>query len=54
MIGKYRFFTKKTFESMVKFEIRLNEECAKGWRAISLSNDPVGNTIVLLERENRH
>jgi len=54
MIGRYRIFKQKTFESVAKFEVRLNEECVKGWRAISLSNDAAGILVVLLERENKH
>lgn len=54
MIGKYRIFKQKTFESMSKFEARLNEECVKGWRAISLTHDAAGSVVVLLERENKH
>lgn len=53
MIERYRFLKKKAFESTQKFENRLNDECAKGWRAISMSSDN-GTFIVLLERENRH
>lgn len=53
MIGKYRILRRKAFESLGKFENRLNEECAKGWRAISISTEHAG-IIVLLERENKH
>jgi hypothetical protein len=52
MIEKYRFLKKNTFESTQKFQIRLNEECAKGWRPISMSSDN-GTFIVLLERETK-
>jgi hypothetical protein len=53
MLGKYRFFQKKAFEPLQKFETRLNEECAKGWCAVSISNDH-GSLTVLLERESKH
>jgi hypothetical protein len=53
MIGKYKILRRKAFESIEKFENRLNEECAKGWRAISIASEHSG-IIVLLERENKH
>lgn len=34
---------------MEKFEKRLNDECRKGYRAISLSQSE-GTTVVLLEK----
>jgi hypothetical protein len=52
-MGRYKLLSKKAFESISKFENRLNEECAKGWRAVSVSSDHSG-IVVLLERENRH
>lgn len=53
MAPKFRLLKKKAFESLEKFEIRLNDECQNGWRAISMSSDN-GTLIVLLERDNRN
>jgi hypothetical protein len=48
---KYQLFKKKLFEGMEKFEARLNEECRKGYRPISMSTDHNGATfVVLLEK----
>jgi hypothetical protein len=48
MNNRFKFFAKKMFESMEKFELRLNEECRKGYRPISMSADSGANTIVVL------
>jgi hypothetical protein len=45
---KYVIFKKKMFESIEKFEGRLNEECRKCYRPISMSADSNGNTIIVL------
>ena len=50
MNPKYRLIKKGAFESLKKFEQRLNEECAGGWKAISIS-DANSSITVLLERE---
>ncbi|MCF8464163.1 MAG: hypothetical protein K9G41_04955 [Flavobacteriales bacterium] len=47
---KYQIFKKKMFESIEKFELRLNEECRKGYRPISIASDQAYGTIVLLEK----
>lgn len=53
MNQRYRLLMKGTFESMAKFEARLNEECALGWKAISIGGQ--GSILtVLLEREQKH
>lgn len=51
MIQRYRFLRQKTFESIDKFELRLNEETRKGWKALNVSNSGGGTLLVLLERE---
>lgn len=46
---RYRFLKRKSFESLEKFEGRLNEETTSGWRVVSITHD--GYTLVaLLER----
>jgi hypothetical protein len=47
---KYVIFKKKMFESIEKFEARLNDECRKGYRPISLTSDHTYGTMVLLEK----
>ena len=47
---KYQFFKKKMFEGMEKFESRLNEECRKGDRPISMTYDHTTGICVLLEK----
>jgi hypothetical protein len=48
---KYQLFAQKMFESRERFEDRLNEECRKGYRAISMTNDQfTGRPIILLEK----
>jgi hypothetical protein len=49
---KYVIFKKRLFESMGKFEDRLNEECRKGYRAISMASDYNSGLVVLLEKTN--
>jgi hypothetical protein len=51
MLQRYRLFKQKTFESQDKFEIRMNEECRKGWKIVNLACQGSGLLIVLLERE---
>lgn len=50
MNPRYRLIKKGAFESLKKFEQRLNEECVSGWKAISIS-DANSSITVLLERE---
>jgi len=49
---KYQLFKKKMFETMDKFEDRLNEECRKGYRPISMTYDHSSGIYVLLEKTN--
>lgn len=49
-MNKYRVFRKKLFESDDKFEKRLNEECRKGYRPISMTYDAGTGMVVLLEK----
>jgi len=48
-MGKYRFLKSKPFESIEKFEKRLNEDCGNGWRVISLVPHS-GILLALLEK----
>jgi hypothetical protein len=51
-MNRYRIIKKKAFESLEKFESRMNSECGNGWRIVNLCSD--NHTIyVLLERERR-
>jgi hypothetical protein len=49
---KYLLFKKRMFESIEKFEERLNEECRKGYRPVSMATEPSSTLIVLLEKLN--
>jgi len=50
---KYQLFAQRMFESREKFEDRLNEECRKGYRAISMTTDHYGGKqVILLEKTN--
>jgi hypothetical protein len=53
MNGRYRLVRKKAFESLEKFEKRLNEEVGNTWRVVNIATDS-GGLIALLERESRH
>jgi hypothetical protein len=53
-MDKYRFLKKKTFESLEKFEQRLNHECNNGWRVVSIASDSSYGLVALLERESKH
>jgi hypothetical protein len=46
---RYRLLKKGWVEGVGSFEKRLNEECRKGYRAISVSQMD-GATVVLLEK----
>ncbi len=50
----YKILTKKAFESISKFEKRLNEMCQKGWKPISLSSESHGGVMVLLEKVDKY
>ena len=47
---KYQIFKKKMIEGVEKFEDRLNEECRKGYRPISMTYDHSTGLVVLLEK----
>lgn len=47
---KYQLFKKKLFESVEKFEARLNEECRKGYRPVGIASESNGYLIVMLEK----
>ncbi|MFY0674490.1 MAG: hypothetical protein JXQ87_13900 [Bacteroidia bacterium] len=48
---KYRFFKKSPFESLEKYEKRLNDEASLGWRVINFVS--IGNhQAALLEKLN--
>lgn len=47
---KYRIFKKKMFEGMEKYESRLNDECRKGYRPISMTYDHTTGICVFLEK----
>lgn len=47
---KYQFFKKKVFERLERFEERLNEECRKGYRPVSMAYDHTNGLVVLLEK----
>jgi hypothetical protein len=50
---KYQLFAQKMFETREKFEDRLNEECRKGYRPLSIAaNHTSGGSIILLEKVN--
>ena len=46
-MGEYKILNQKTFESAKTFEIRLNEICQHGWKAISIASDHGSKTILL-------
>jgi len=46
---KYKFLQKGTFESLDKFEKKLNEVVSGGWKVINFTEDH-GGIVVLLER----
>jgi hypothetical protein len=46
----YKIVKKKIFESDKKFEIRINELSALGWRAISIALHGVQH-IILMEKD---
>ncbi|WP_339787255.1 MAG: hypothetical protein ACMVP2_05685 [Imperialibacter sp.] len=48
-MDKYKFLKKGAFENLEKFEKKLNEMVATGWRVVNFTNDH-GGYVVLLER----
>lgn len=46
---KYKFVRKGALEGFDKFEKRLNEMAATGWRVVNFTQDH-GGIVVLLER----
>ncbi len=48
-MNKYKFLKKGVFESLDKFEKKLNEKVTEGWRVVNFTNDHDG-IVVLLER----
>lgn len=49
-MDKYKFLKKGFFESLEKFESRLNDQARKGYRAIAMTKEPNGYMVVLFER----
>ncbi len=52
-MDEYKFFKKNVFESLDKFERRLNEMCQQGWKPISIASDQ-GTTIILLQKTEKY
>lgn len=48
-MDKYKFLKKGAFESLEKFEKKLNETVNAGWRVVNFTEDH-GGIVVLLER----
>lgn len=48
-MDKYQFLRKKPFESIAKFEKRLNEVTQRDWKAIGMITEH-GQITILLER----
>lgn len=46
-MDEYKLFKQKVFESLEKFEKRLNEKCQQGWKPLSISTVDDGNIILL-------
>lgn len=46
---KYIILSSKTFEKIEKFQVRVNEQARKGYKAISMSHTG-GNMCVLFEK----
>lgn len=49
-MDKYKFLKKGLFESLQKFEGRINEQARKGYNAIAMTREPNGYMVVLFER----
>ncbi len=52
-MDEYKLFKQKAFESIAKFEKRLNETCQLGWKPLSISSDH-GVSIVLLQKTEKY
>lgn len=48
-MATYKFLSSKTFEKLTKFEKRVNEMSAQGWKAVNFTSDN-GIMTVLFER----
>jgi hypothetical protein len=49
-MGRYKIVSKGVFERTSKFEERLNQMAAEGWRVVSSSTES-GVIYVIMERE---
>ncbi len=49
----YKIVRKGTFESLSKFEKRLDALALEGWKALGITNDH-GGTTVLMEKEREY
>ena len=47
----YKIVKKGLFESIEKFENRLNELAAEGWVAVSISSEHNNSVVVLMKKE---
>lgn len=52
-MNRYRILPRKPFESLTKFEERLNAECGREWNVINLTGAGPQLTA-LLERDSRN
>ena len=48
-MGNYKFLRKKAFENQDKFEKRVNETAAQGWKVVNFVSDN-SSIVVLFER----
>jgi hypothetical protein len=46
---EYKLLKQRTFESVAKFEKRLNEMAHKGWKPVSIGSTPEGAIILMVE-----
>ena len=49
-MANYKFLKRKNFEKIERFESRINEEAARGWRVVNFVQHGAGQ-LVLLEKE---
>lgn len=49
----YKILKKSPFESLTKFEQKVNDQASQGWRVVSVFNDQ-GRTVVMFEKKNEH
>jgi len=52
-MDEYKLFKQNIFESVAKFEKRLNELCQQGWKPISITSDH-GTSIILLQKTEKY